>query len=231
MSESKSQVKPFEISKAMVWEAYRRVKANKGSAGVDGVTIEQYEQDLKNNLFKLWNRLSSGSYFPPPVKAVPIPKAGGKGVRILGVPTVDDRIAQTTAAMYLEREVEPVFHPDSYGYRPRRSALDAVGRCRERCWKSDWVVDLDIRAFFDSVDHTLMLKAVARHTDQKWILLYVQRWLVAPLRQQDGTLAARDRGTPQGSFDFAGVGEPVSALCVRYVAGPGVSGRDVRALL
>jgi RNA-directed DNA polymerase len=199
VSESKSQVKPFEISKVMVWEAYRRVKANKGSAGVDGVTIEQYEQDLKNNLFKLWNRLSSGSYFPPPVKAVPIPKAGGKGVRILGVPTVDDRIAQTTAAMYLEREVEPIFHPDSYGYRPRRSALDAVGRCRERCWSSDWVIDLDIRAFFDSVDHTLMLKAVERHTDQKWILLYVQRWLVAPLRQQDGTLVARDRGTPQGS--------------------------------
>jgi RNA-directed DNA polymerase len=196
VSESKSQVKPFVISKAMVWEAYRRVKANKGSAGVDGVTIEQYEQDLKNNLFKLGNRLSSGSYFPPPVKAVPIPKAGGKGVRILGVPTVDDRIAQTTAAMYLEREVEPVFHPDSYGYRPRRSALDAVGRCRERCWSSDWVIDLDIRAFFDSVDHTLMLKAVERHTDQKWILLYVQRWRVAPVRQQDGTLAARDRGTP-----------------------------------
>jgi RNA-directed DNA polymerase len=199
VSESKSQVKPFEISKAMVWEAYRRVKANKGAAGVDGVTIERYEQDVKNNLFKLWNRLSSGSYFPPPVKAVPIPKPGGKGVRILGVPTVDDRIAQTTAAMVLEREVEPIFHPDSYGYRPRRSALDAVGRCRERCWKSDWVIDLDIRAFFDSVDHALMLKAVARHTDQKWILLYVKRWLVAPLRQRDGTLTARDRGTPQGS--------------------------------
>jgi group II intron reverse transcriptase/maturase len=199
VSESKSQVKPFEISKRVVWEAYLRVKANKGAPGVDGVTIEQYEQDLRNNLFKLWNRLSSGSYFPPAVKAVEIPKAGGKGVRVLGVPTVDDRIAQTVAAMYLERQVEPVFHPDSYGYRPGRSALDAVGRCRERCWRSDWVVDLDIRAFFDSVDHSLMLKAVARHTDQKWILLYVQRWLVAPLRQQDGILAARDRGTPQGS--------------------------------
>ena len=147
MSESKSQVKPFEISKRVVWEAYLRVKANKGVVGVDGVTIEQYEQDLKNNLLELWNRLLSGSYFPPPVKAVPIPKGGGKGVRILGVPTVDDRIAQTTAAMYLEREVEPVFHPDSYGYRPRRSVLDAVGRCRERCWKSDWVIDLDIRVF------------------------------------------------------------------------------------
>jgi RNA-directed DNA polymerase len=198
VSESKSQVKPFEISKRVVWEAYLRVKANKGAAGVDGQTIEQYEQNLKNNLFKLWNRLSSGSYFPPPVKAVAIPKAGG-GSRILGVPTVDDRIAQTVAAMYLERQVEPIFHPDSYGYRPGRSALDAVGRCRERCWRNDWVIDLDVRAFFDSVDHSLMLKAVERHTDQRWILLYVTRWLQAPLRQPDGTLTARDRGTPQGS--------------------------------
>jgi RNA-directed DNA polymerase len=198
VSESKSQVKPFEISKRVVWEAYRRVKANKGAAGVDGQTIEQYEQNLKNNLFKLWNRLSSGSYFPPPVKAVEIPKAGG-GSRVLGVPTVDDRIAQTVAAMYLEREVEPIFHPDSYGYRPGRSALDAVGRCRERCWRNDWVIDLDVRAFFDSVDHSLMLKAVERHTDQRWILLYVTRWLTAPIQQVDGALVARDRGTPQGS--------------------------------
>lgn len=199
MNESKSQVKPFEISKWMVWEAYQRVKANKGAAGVDGVTIEWYEQDLRNNLFKLWNRMSSGSYFPPPVKAVEIPKAGGRGVRTLGIPTVEDRIAQTVAAMELERAVEPVFHPDSYGYRPGRSALDAVGKCRERCWRNDWVVDLDIKAFFDTVDHSLMLKAVERHTDQKWILLYVKRWLTAPLAQQDGSLAARDRGTPQGS--------------------------------
>ena len=198
MSESKSQAKPFEISKRVVWEAYLRVKANKGAAGVDGCTIEQYEQDLRNNLFKLWNRLSSGSYFPPPVKAVAIPKAGG-GSRVLGVPTVDDRIAQTVAAMYLERRVEPIFHADSYGYRPGRSALDAVGRCRERCWRNDWVIDLDVRAFFDSVDHSLMLKAVERHTDQKWVLLYVRRWLTAPMQQQDGTLVARDRGTPQGS--------------------------------
>jgi RNA-directed DNA polymerase len=198
VSESKSQVKPFEISKRLVWEAYLRVKANKGAAGVDGCTIEQYEQNLKNNLFKLWNRLSSGSYFPPPVKAVAIPKSGG-GSRVLGVPTVDDRIAQTVAAMYLERQVEPIFHPDSYGYRPGRSALDAVAVCRERCWRNDWVIDLDVRAFFDSVDHSLMLKAVAAHTDQKWILLYVKRWLQAPLRQPDGILVARDRGTPQGS--------------------------------
>lgn len=198
MSESKSLVKPFEISKRVVWEAYLRVKANKGAAGVDGQTIEQFEQDLKNNLFKLWNRLSSGSYFPPPVKAVQLPKAAG-GFRILGVPTVADRIAQTVATMYLERQVEPVFHPDSYGYRPGRSALDAVATCRERCWHNDWVIDLDVRAFFDSVDHSLMLKAVERHTDQKWILLYVRRWLTAPLAQQDGTLVTRDRGTPQGS--------------------------------
>jgi RNA-directed DNA polymerase len=198
VSESKSQVKPFEISKRVVWEAYLRVKANKGAAGVDGQTIEQYEQNLKNNLFKLWNRLSSGSYFPPPVKSVAIPKASG-GSRILGVPTVDDRIAQTVTAMYLEREVEPIFHPDSFGYRPGRSALDAVGRCRERCWRNDWVIDLDVRAFFDSVDHSLMLKAVERHTDQRWILLYVTRWLQAPIQQPDGTLVARDRGTPQGS--------------------------------
>jgi RNA-directed DNA polymerase len=152
VSESKSQVKPFEISKRVVWEAYLRVKANKGAAGVDGCTIEQYEQDLKNNLFKLWNRLSSGSYFPPPVKAVAIPKSGG-GSRVLGVPTVDDRIAQTVAAMYLERQVEPIFHRDSYGYRPGRSALDAVAVCRERCWRNDWVIDLDVQAFLEAWSH------------------------------------------------------------------------------
>ena len=165
---------------------------------MDGQSVEQFEQDLRNNLYRLWNRMSSGSYFPPPVKAVEIPKASG-GVRILGIPTVADRIAQTVVAMYLERLVEPIFHPDSYGYRPRRSALDAVAKCRERCWRNDWVIDLDVRAFFDSVDHSRMLKAVARHTGARWVLLYVARWLKAPMRQADGTLAARDRGTPQGS--------------------------------
>ncbi len=176
MNESRSQVKPFDIPKQMVWEAYQRVKANKGAAGVDGQSVEQFEQDLRNNLYRLWNRMSSGSYFPPPVKAVEIPKASG-GVRILGVPTVADRIAQTVVAMFLERLVEPVFHPDSYGYRPGRSALDAVAVCRERCWRNDWIIDLDVRAFFDSVDHSLMLKAVERHTGAKWVLLYVARWL------------------------------------------------------
>lgn len=191
--------KPFEISKHMVFEAYRRVKANKGAAGVDGVSIEQFEVDLKGNLYKLWNRMSSGCYFPPPVRMVEIDKPGGAGVRVLGVPTVADRIAQTVAAMCLEPEVEKVFHPDSYGYRPGRSALDAVGVCRERCWGTDWVIDMDIRGFFDNLDHDLVLKAVAHHTDQRWILLYVARWLVAPLQRADGSLVARDRGSPQGS--------------------------------
>jgi RNA-directed DNA polymerase len=166
---------------------------------VDGESIEEFERDLKGNLYKLWNRLSSGSYFPAPVRAVEIPKAHAQGVRILGVPTVADRIAQTVARLYLEPKVEPLFHPDSYGYRPGRSALDAVGVCRERCWRRDWVIDLDIRAFFDSVDHELVLRAVRRHTDERWILLYVERWLKAPLQQGDGTLVPRDRGTPQGS--------------------------------
>ncbi len=191
--------KPFDISKHVVLEAYRKVRANRGAAGVDGESIEQFEADLKGNLYKLWNRMSSGSYFPPPVRMVEIDKPGGRGVRVLGVSTVADRIAQTVVAMYLEPEVEPVFHPDSYGYRPGRNALDAVGACRERCWRTDWVIDLDIQGFFDNLDHDLVLKAVAHHTDQRWILLYVQRWLNAPLQREDGSLAARDRGSPQGS--------------------------------
>jgi len=174
------------------------VKANKGAPGVDGVSIQQFESDLKDNLFKVWNRLSSGTYFPPPVRAVEIPKSGG-GVRTLGVPTVADRVAQTVVAAELESRVEPKFHDSSYGYRPKRSALDAVGVCRRRCWKTDWVIDLDIEKFFDSVDHDLMIKAVRANTDQDWVVLYVQRWLAAPLQRPDGTLEARDRGTPQGS--------------------------------
>ena len=200
--------KSFEISKNVVYEAYLKVKANKGAAGVDGESIEQFEENLKGNLYRLWNRMSSGSYFPPPVRMVEIDKPGGKGVRVLGVPTVADRIAQTVVAMYLEPLVEPVFHPDSYGYRPGRSALDAVGVCRERCWRSDWVLDLDIQGFFDNLDHDLVLKAVAHHTDQLWILLYVQRWLVAPLQRGDGSLVARDRGSPQGGLCAAAHNEP-----------------------
>jgi len=198
VDELKVSGKPFVISKWEVQEAYRRVKANKGAAGVDGVSLTVFEEDLKNNLYRIWNRMASGTYFPPAVKAVEIPKAHG-GVRILGVPTVADRIAQTVVAMELERRVEPIFHPDSYGYRPGRSALDAVGQARRRCWKSDWVIDLDIQKFFDSVPWDLVVKAVQAHTDLPWVVLYVQRWLEAPLQHADGTLQQRDRGTPQGS--------------------------------
>jgi RNA-directed DNA polymerase len=199
VNEPKLQDKPFRIAKWVVWEAFVRVKSNKGAAGVDEQSLGEFEANRDRNLYKIWNRLSSGSYFPPPVKAVEIPKASGKGVRVLGIPTVADRIAQTVVRMYLEPKVEPIFHPDSYGYRPGKSALDAVGVCRQRCWRADWVIDLDIRAFFDTVPWELVLKAVAQHTDQAWILLYVERWLKAPLQQPDGSLVVRDRGTPQGS--------------------------------
>ena len=194
MNESKQDAaeKPFAISKKVVVQAWLKVKENAGAAGVDGQSISMFEKDLKRNLYRIWNRMSSGSYFPPPVRAVEIPKAGGVGVRVLGVPTVGDRVAQTVVRLVLEPEVEPLFHPDSYGYRPGRSALDAVGQCRQRCWKSDWVIDLDIRAFFDSLDHGLVLRAVSKHTQLAWVLLYVQRWLVAPLQHTDGALMERD---------------------------------------
>ncbi|TQC38393.1 hypothetical protein EEB14_59805 [Rhodococcus sp. WS4] len=208
-----SKPKSFEISKHLVFEAYLRVKANKGAAGVDGVSIEQFEVDLRGNLFKLWNRMSSGCYFPPPVRMVEIDKPGG-GSRILGVPTVADRIAQTAVAMALEPLVEPVFHPDSYGYRPNRSALDAVAACRERCWGSDWVIDLDIQGFFDNLDHDLVLRAVKHHTDQRWIWLYVERWLKAAIQRPDGGLLARDRGSPQGSLCAAEHKEPYEQCLV-----------------
>ena len=191
--------KPFEISKAVVVVAWLKVKENAGSAGVDGESIGMFEKDLRGNLYRIWNRMSSGTYFPPPVRAVEIPKAGGKGVRVLGVPTVGDRVAQTVVRMVLEPVVEPLFHPDSYGYRPGRSALDAVASCRKRCWKYDWVIDLDIRAFFDSLDHELVMRTVRKHTDLAWVLLYVQRWLIAPLQHANGTLTPREKGTPQGS--------------------------------
>jgi group II intron reverse transcriptase/maturase len=191
--------KPFDISKQEVWDAYRQVKANRGGPGVDGMGIEAFESDLKNGLYKIWNRMSSGTYFPPPVKAVEIAKTHGGGTRVLGVPTIADRVAQTVVARRLEAKVERIFHPDSYGYRPGRSALDAVGVCRRRCWEYDWVIDLDIQKFFDSVDHALLVRAVEKHADVPWIVLYVKRWLVAPLQLMDGTLHSRDRGTPQGS--------------------------------
>jgi RNA-directed DNA polymerase len=199
------EAKPYDIPKQLVWEAYQRVKANRGAAGVDGVTLAVFEQNLKGDLYKIWNRMSSGSYHPPPVRLVEIPKDTG-GTRPLGIPAISDRVAQTVAKMVLEPLVEPVFHRDSYGYRPGRSALDAVGVARKRCWEADWVIDLDIKVFFDSIPHDLVERAVAHHTDLAWVRLYVRRWLRAPVERPDGTLMERTKGTPQG-----GVASPLLA--------------------
>lgn len=188
--------KPFVIPKKLVWEAFQRVKANGGSAGVDEESIEMFESKLKDNLYKLWNRMGSGSYFPPPVKAVPIPKKSG-GTRILGVPTVADRVAQTVVKMVFEPLLEPVFDRDSYGYRPGRSALDAVAVVRRRSWEYDWVVEFDIKGLFDNIDHELLLRAVRKHCSTPWVLLYIERWLKAPM-EVEGRRVARERGTPQG---------------------------------
>jgi group II intron reverse transcriptase/maturase len=191
------EAKPYDIPKRLVWEAYQRVRANRGAAGVDGVSLAAFEQDLKGNLYKVWNRMSSGSYCPPPVRLVEIPKGNG-GTRPLGIPTIADRVAQTVVKMALEPLVEPKFHPDSYGYRPGRSALDAVAAARKRCWDTDWVIDLDIKSFFDSIPHDLVERAVAHHTDLAWVRLYVGRWLRAPVEHPGGTLVERTKGTPQG---------------------------------
>ena len=192
-----SKAKPFCISKKSIMVAWESVKANKGSSGIDEKSIQDFEENLKDNLYKIWNRMSSGTYFPPPVMAVEISKNDGR-IRVLGIPTVSDRVAQSTTKLYLEPIVEPKFHEDSYGYRLGKSALDAVGIARKRCWRQDWVIDLDIKGFFDNLDHDLMMKAVRFHTEEKWIHLYVERWLQAPLQQKDGQLIKRDRGTPQG---------------------------------
>jgi RNA-directed DNA polymerase len=191
--------KPFAIEKMEVWRAWEKVRANKGAPGVDAVSLTEFEKDLRNNLYRIWNRMSSGSYFPPPVMAVEIPKPHGGGTRVLGVPTIADRVAQTVVAARIEAAVEPVFHGDSYGYRPGRKALDAVGICRQRCWDYDWVIDLDVSKFFDSVRWDLIMKAVEAHVRLPWVILYVRRWLAAAVQMPDGTLVRRDRGTPQGS--------------------------------
>ena len=199
MNQPKSTEKPFAIPKQAVVEAFKKVKENQGGPGVDGCTIEEFESELRDRLYVTWNRMSSGSYVPPPVKVVKIPKPHGGGMRMLGVPTVADRVAQTVVAMELEKVVEPKFHRSSYGYRPGRSPLDAVEVCRQRCFTHPWVLDCDIAGFFDNVSHDLIVKAVKANTDLKWVVLYVERWLKAPLQHPDGTLEQRDRGTPQGS--------------------------------
>jgi RNA-directed DNA polymerase len=193
----KAKPKPFVISKLNVWQAYQQVKANRGGCGVDQVSLEAFEENLQDNLYKIWNRLSSGSYMPPPVRRVDIEKTDG-GTRPLGIPTVGDRIAQMVIKRELDPKLEPIFHSWSYGYRPGRSALDAVGAARQRCWQRSWVLDLDIKAFFDSIDHDLLLKAVRQHTDSRWHVLYIERWLKAPVLHADGRLEQRTRGTPQG---------------------------------
>lgn len=189
--------KPFKITKQMVWEAYLQIKGKGKAAGVDGQSLEEFEVNLASNLYRLWNRLASGSYFPSAVKRVEIPKGEGKK-RPLGIPTIADRIAQMVVKNYLEIRLDSQFDPDSYGYRPGKSAYEAVGVARKRCWRRNWVLDIDIKAFFDSIDHDLMMKALRRHTQVNWVLLYVQRWLSAPVQMPDGQIKVRTVGTPQG---------------------------------
>jgi RNA-directed DNA polymerase len=216
--------KPFEIPKALVWEAFQRVKANGGSAGVDDESIEAFEKSLGDNLYKLWNRMGSGSYFPPPVKAVPIPKKSG-GTRLLGVPTVADRVAQTVVKMVLEPALEPVFDRDSFGYRPGRSALDAVALVRRRSWEYDWVVEFDIKGLFDNIDHELLLRALRKHCNTPWVLLYIERWLKAPMESKEGIQTARERGTPQG-----GVVSPLLANLFLHYALDAWMRREMRSV-
>jgi RNA-directed DNA polymerase len=204
--------KSFEISRHQVLEAYKRVKANRGAGGIDEVGIEEFEKDKKNNLYKIWNRMSSGSYFPSAVKGVEIPKKNGKK-RLLGIPTIADRVAQTVVLKNLEPRVEPIFRSDSYGYRPSRSAMDAVGVTRERCWKMPRLIEYDIVGMFDNIDHELLMKAVRKHTDEKWVILYIERALTAPVKMPDGTIKERTAGVPQG-----GVLSPVLANLFMHYA-------------
>jgi len=199
--------KSFDIPKTLIWEAYKHVKVNGGAAGIDQQTIEQFEEHLGDNLYKLWNRMCSGSYFPPPVKAVPIPKISG-GVRVLGIPTIADRVAQTVVKQWLEPKLDPLFHENSYGYRPGRSAHDAIAVTRRRCWDYDWIVELDVKGLFDNIDHDLLIKALRKHCQSSWALLYVERWLKAPMQTTDGEVKAREKGTPQG-----GVVSPFWQIC------------------
>jgi RNA-directed DNA polymerase len=204
--------KSFEVSQKQVLEAYKRVKANQGAAGIDGVTFVEYEKDLKNNLYTLWNRMASGSYFPKAVRGVEIPKKNGKK-RLLGIPTITDRVAQMVVKMSFEPRVEPIFCDDSYGYRPNKSALDAVGVTRERCWNSPWVLEFDIKGLFDNIDHDLMMQVVRKHTDIKWVVMYIERFLKADMVMPDGTVSKRTSGTPQG-----GVISPVLANLYMHYA-------------
>ena len=225
------KAKPFDIPKREVWEAFKKVKANQGAAGVDGQSVADFEADLSNNLYKLWNRMSSGSYFPPPVRRVDIPKGDSKTeTRPLGIPTVADRVAQEVVKRYLEPILEPIFHKDSYGYRPGRSAIDAVRTARQRCWRYDWVLDIDVRGYFDSIDWELLLKAVRIHTDCPWVLLYIERWLKAPAQMEDGSVVSAYGGNAAGWGRKPLPGESVPALRFRHVDGAELSRHPIRKI-
>lgn len=206
------EAKPFDVEKRLVYEGWKDAKSNKGGAGIDGIGVEEYERKLPKNLYKLWNRMSSGSYFPKPVKLVEIPKSNG-GKRPLGIPTVEDRIAQAAVVRVIMPELDRIFHEDSYGFRPNKSAHDAVAKADERCWRYSWVLDMDISKFFDTIDHELLMKAVRMHVTERWMLLYIERWLKVPYQKEDGTIIERTMGVPQGSV----IGPVLANLFLHYV--------------
>ena len=193
-----NETKSIPISRQMVWQAYKKVKANKGSAGIDELSMDEFDSNRSQYLYKLWNRMASGSYFPPAVKEVEIPKKDGN-IRKLGIPTISDRVGQMVVKMYLEPRLEKVFSPNSFGYRPNKSAHQALQQVRENCWKTDWVIDLDIKGFFDTIDHNKLMLAVEKHAPEKWVQLYIKRWLEMPVLTTSGQLIQKQgKGTPQG---------------------------------
>jgi len=193
-----NETKSIPISRQMIWEAYKKVRANKGSAGVDNVSMEEFDANRSKHLYKLWNRMASGSYFPPPVKEVEILKKDGKP-RKLGIPTINDRVGQMVVKDYIEPRLETIFSPNSYGYRPKKNAHQALESVRYNCWKTDWVIDMDIKGFFDNIDHNKLMLAVEKHVPEKWVRLYVKRWLNMPVLTKSGDLVEKQgKGTPQG---------------------------------